>query len=451
MSYPATLKRASKPASRLGLRPDLSSLVPVLITPWGDASKLRDRRLKPGPGVPSEDVARNQRERLYAAMVAKVEEKGFEAVAVADVLSLSGVSRTTFYELFEDKRDCFVATVGAAVDLTLEVAAGRIRERRDGMPVGRHLLETFLELIASQPAVSRMCFVESYAAGPGALSEMWRAVAGFQELGQDAAEELPEQRDLPPEMLSPLIGSIYLIVHSRLYRREEAVLPELAPGLWDWLLTHRAPPGPLRPRRKQAQPTDGAPSADPEERIIRALAAAIAEHGYPATTIAEIAERAAVSQSTFYATFKGRKEALLTALDSASARLLAAMLPAARRGEDWAEAMRLAIAAMGRFGTSYPDLAALLAVGVYSAGPAGLVRRDELTDGLLGLFDGSVDGAPEDRSIAAEASAYAIYNLMYDQIQKSGPESLPEIVPLATYIALLPFAGAERAYAVAAG
>ena len=41
-------------------------------TPWGDAGQLRERKLRPGRGTPRDEAERNQRERLFAAMVATV-------------------------------------------------------------------------------------------------------------------------------------------------------------------------------------------------------------------------------------------------------------------------------------------------------------------------------------------------------------------------------------------
>jgi AcrR family transcriptional regulator len=75
-----------------------------------------------------EEVERNQRERLYGAMVASVAEKGYEASTVADLAEVSGVSSRTFYDLFADKRAC-----------------------------------------VAQPAAARMVLIEVYAAGPEAL------------------------------------------------------------------------------------------------------------------------------------------------------------------------------------------------------------------------------------------------------------------------------------------
>ena len=68
--------------------------------------------LPPGRGTPRDVAERNQRERLFAAMVATVAKKGYEATTVADLVELSGVSRSAFYQHFEGRQACFLATVG---------------------------------------------------------------------------------------------------------------------------------------------------------------------------------------------------------------------------------------------------------------------------------------------------------------------------------------------------
>jgi AcrR family transcriptional regulator len=53
--------------------------------------------------MPRAEVVRNQRERLFGAMIAVVSEKGYEATTVADVIELCGVSRSDFYKHFANK------------------------------------------------------------------------------------------------------------------------------------------------------------------------------------------------------------------------------------------------------------------------------------------------------------------------------------------------------------
>src|SRR5882757_10982187 len=95
--------------------------LPMVRTPWGDAAELRDRKMRPGRGMPRAEADRNQRERLFAAMVATVDEKGYEATTVADLVKLSGVSRSAFYKHFADKEECFLTAAEALTGPTLEV------------------------------------------------------------------------------------------------------------------------------------------------------------------------------------------------------------------------------------------------------------------------------------------------------------------------------------------
>ena len=82
-------------------------------TPWGNSNRLRAKMLPPGRGTPRDVAERNQRERLFAAMVAMVAKKGYAATTVADLVELSGVSRSAFYQHFESRQACFLATADA--------------------------------------------------------------------------------------------------------------------------------------------------------------------------------------------------------------------------------------------------------------------------------------------------------------------------------------------------
>lgn len=69
------------------------------------------RRLPGGQhGIPRDVVERNQRERLIAAMAEVCAERGYAAVAVADVTRQAGVSTASFYRQFEDKQACLLAS-----------------------------------------------------------------------------------------------------------------------------------------------------------------------------------------------------------------------------------------------------------------------------------------------------------------------------------------------------
>jgi AcrR family transcriptional regulator len=122
--------------------------------------------------------------------------------------------------------------------------------------------------------------------------------------------------------------------------------------------------------------------ANPPERVLRALAAIVAEKGYQATTIAEVVKRAEVSQRVYYGHFESKEEALLSALDSGSSRMLAAVLPAFRRGRTWQESVRAAYETMCAFGVEEPEYTRLGAVDMYAVGRRALETRDRVMEGL---------------------------------------------------------------------
>src|SRR4051794_16675339 len=409
--------------------------------------------MRPGRGMPREEAERNHRERLFAAMVACVVENGYEATRVADLVELSGISRSAFYRQFADKQECFLAAAEELIQPTLAVME-QAERAASGEERMREAVEAFLRLVVSQPAASRMCFVEIYAAGPEAVMLIDRALGTFEKFGIEQFEQIPGREGMPPEMVRAMIGGLQKVVHKRLYRDEPDVLLDLAAQICDWWLSYPPPPGslesPKKRRSKRPRTFEERQAHDsPPERVLRALAATVAEKGYPGATVAEIVDRAATSQRTFYENFANKEEALLAALDAGSAQMLAKTLPAFRRAQDWQQAVRIAYEEMFSFGYEEPEYSRLGAVEMYAAGKRALETRDTIMEGLEALLAPGYELAPDTPPIAAEAIGGAIYALVYDQVKESGPESLPELVPMATYMTLAPFLGAAEAYELA--
>src|SRR6267154_5818175 len=94
-----------------------------------DKTRSSTPRLRPGPGgLPRGQVTEIQRGRMLAAAVDAVDEVGYARMTVAQVISRAKVSRKTFYDVFADREDCFLAAI--------EGAAGQVgtlvREAYDG-------------------------------------------------------------------------------------------------------------------------------------------------------------------------------------------------------------------------------------------------------------------------------------------------------------------------------
>lgn len=413
-------------------------------TPWGEAATLRARRLHPGGGTPRSEVIRNQRERLFGAIVAVVSEKGYEATTVADVIELSGVSRSAFYEHFANKAECLAAAAAELIQPTLstlaEVEAGA------GEEAGWAVFERFIGLIAAQRAAARVCFVELHGAG-----EMGEAVGerGFGALAEMVdrigAGEAKEGRP-DAGLTRVLLGGLRKLIHTRLYRGEEAELQVQAPELWRWVTSVVPPPHELEvPRRQRAAPGGRFEGYTPGERISRAVAAVLAEKGYLRTSTDDIAARASISLSTFYAHFADKRDAVLGALEMSGAQIMALAVPAARRAGDWQRGVRALYEAICAYLAAEPELAQLALITVYGAGPQALARRDRVIDTLAEMLAPALE---EDRTAtraSGEIAAATVYALMREQVLREGPQSLPSVVPLATYITLVGFVGPERA------
>jgi AcrR family transcriptional regulator len=429
----------------------------MVATPWGDTEGLRTRKLPPGRSTPPEDVARNQRERLFAAMVATCETRGYEASSVADVLELSGISSKTFYEQFEDKQDCFRAATEEILDGTLAVIARRLGEGGPTEERALVALNAFIELIVAQPAAARMVFVESYAAGEPAVEPVRRTIDEFGRLARVALKQVPGHEGTPIELSRAIVGGIYRIVHDRLRRHREEELPGLVPTLWRWGMSYQPPPEPLRlhSRRGKVVATTPMPpfaAQNPEQRIIRAFATVVGEKGYGQTTIADIATAASISQGTFYEYFEDKDDAMAAALDSSGAQMIAATLPAARRARDWPRAVRVALGTTLDFLAAEPAFARLRMVAIYGAGPKAIAQRDAAGLDLLGTLLGpAFTDSPQIDPIVLEAIIGATYGAVYDRLRAGGAETLPKLAPLLTYLALAPFLGAEEACAIANG
>ncbi|MBB4661361.1 AcrR family transcriptional regulator [Conexibacter arvalis] len=176
-----------------------------------------------------------KRERLFAAFVAEVGERGYADTAVAHVLRRAGMSRKTFYELFENREDCFLQAYDAALlRARMLVGAayhegGRWRSLRERVESG---LRAFLNCCAAEPAFARMCVVEVLAAGPRARERRDAAILEFARFIEFPREEA--RGDSAPSLVSEAIaGGIYGILYSRIARGETEQLPELLGELMD--------------------------------------------------------------------------------------------------------------------------------------------------------------------------------------------------------------------------
>ena len=166
--------------------------------------------------------------------MATVEAKGYERARVADLLTLSGVSRKAFYELFSSKQDCLLGAVEALIEMTIVPVLSAI-DKPPGMERARDAFGAFIDSVAAQPAAARMCVVEIYAAGPRAVAVADRAMDAAATLMEQALDQMPGREGMPPGDRSG-DGRRAAEDHAQapLPPRRGAELPKLVPDMWNW-------------------------------------------------------------------------------------------------------------------------------------------------------------------------------------------------------------------------
>jgi len=186
-------------------------------------------KLSGGPhGIPRPVVSKIQRDRLMRAMARTVAEFGYQETTVRRLLGRAGLSRRTYYELFEDKEDCFLAAYDEVVDHVMGLVVEAYEEGGEPEERIRNGLRAFLQFCAAEPDIARMCVVEVLAAGPAARARRTETMERLSSLMAEALEELRGDKKLSKLAARGLIGGVHELIYSPIDRGETEHLPELA-------------------------------------------------------------------------------------------------------------------------------------------------------------------------------------------------------------------------------
>ena len=127
------------------------------------------RRGTPGPRGGGVYLSRVQQTRLLDAALAVVAEEGLRRLSATRVSARAGMSTKTFYDLFADSEDCFLAVFGRAVDGLAAAAAPAWVGEGEWVQRVRGALTALLAALERDPAVAKVVFVEALGAGPRGL------------------------------------------------------------------------------------------------------------------------------------------------------------------------------------------------------------------------------------------------------------------------------------------
>jgi AcrR family transcriptional regulator len=409
--------------------------------------------------MPADHVARHQKARLEGAMVEAVARHGYAGTTMRELVTLAGVSKSTFYQHFESKQECFLATFDEIVAILSARVAKAYRAKgdfRERLVAG---LAAFMDLAAEEPAAASLAAVESLTLGSAGVAHRERASQAFEALIQQSFDHSPSEREVSPATVRAIVAGVRGVTYHRLRAGRPGELPGLVDELADWALRYQQPdseatrraiaaaerPAEARPPSEEAKPSWEEPpdskvsrrSLTQRERMVRGVARFVVENGYAALSIPAISGAAGVSNQTFYEHFDSKRDAFLAAFEILSGEALATAATAFAREDERPKAIGAGLRALLEHIAGSELFARLAFFELPTAGPVALDRADA----ALSLFTAFLapKRAPE---ATREAVGSGIWSVIQHEIAHGRRAALPALAPELTRIALTPFADA---------
>jgi AcrR family transcriptional regulator len=169
----------------------------------------------------------SQRRRILDAMVACCAEKTYAGTTIADLVSRGSVSRTTFYKLFTDKRDCFDAAVTLCIERLAATLSGAAQGCDSPGEATRRATFAGLELLAAEPELTLVLGGDMLGVDPTCVDRYGRMlVPALERMWGQAGE--PARKHSSPGLA---FGRAQLLVFHEVAAGRAAGLPGLAPNI----------------------------------------------------------------------------------------------------------------------------------------------------------------------------------------------------------------------------
>jgi AcrR family transcriptional regulator len=179
------------------------------------------------PTIPVDIGEQSQRRRIIDAMIGSCAEKTYAATTIADIVKRAGISRTTFYKRFPNKRACFDGALDSCLETLRAAAIGTCDPSDPPAEALRKAVAAMLELLAARPAVAQLVMADAVTVEP-AIVERYRGlvIPAVEGLWQAAGE--PKRSHADPGLA---FGRAQVLVFSQIAAGRTGLLPELLPEL----------------------------------------------------------------------------------------------------------------------------------------------------------------------------------------------------------------------------
>jgi AcrR family transcriptional regulator/DNA-binding MarR family transcriptional regulator len=191
---------------------------------------------------------------MLDAMVETCAELGVANVTVSSVITRSGVSRRTFYEIFEDRDDCLLVSLEDAYEQVRRRVVEAYRSADGWREQIRSSLVALLVFLEEEPLRGRLLIGETLSVGPAVLArrqEVLAQIASIVDRGR--AESRDEVARLTAESV---VGGVLSVIQSRLHPGVGGRLVELTGPLMSIITLPYL--GPAASRRELRRPVPAA-------------------------------------------------------------------------------------------------------------------------------------------------------------------------------------------------
>lgn len=181
-----------------------------------------------------EEIADNQRRRLLLGITRTVARKGYADASVSDVLTEVRISRRTFYELFRDKEDCYLAAYELAHAAMIDAIKQSQRTVQDPVQRVKAAHRTFLEFVQQHPELAQAFLVGVLEAGPRATERRQQAYLEFADMHarlHRQCRRIATLPQVPRQAFVALTAGTNIVIVDALRNRGPARLLELLPDV----------------------------------------------------------------------------------------------------------------------------------------------------------------------------------------------------------------------------
>lgn len=206
--------------------------------PLTQSGAAKKSSLPRGPhALPQDVVVAHQRERLLDAAAAALAQHGYAELTVRDLIDRAGVSRRTFYQLFDDKSECVFAAHERAFERLSETIVAACAAELPWPDRVAAAIAAALAFAVESPEEAGLVVAACHTASEPRLARCGHAA--HEKLADllRAGRARPEVVNRPPELTEQAaVGAVMAVVGARLAAGESASLGELAPELTEVVL-----------------------------------------------------------------------------------------------------------------------------------------------------------------------------------------------------------------------